>query len=136
MNNFISGIQAKFADLRNAVSNAAQTVRNFLGFSEPEQGPLSNFHTYAPDMMKLFARGITDNEHLIEDAFNDSLDLSTSTMRTGSAGASGGQFSEQAREFIINITEMIDGSVLARNQYKYNLDEADRHGGNLINAYA
>ena len=136
MNNFISGIQAKFAALRDTVANAAQTVRNFLGFSEPEQGPLSNFHTYAPDMMKLFAKGITDNEHLIEDAFNNSLDLASPTVVAGSVSAPGGQLGEQVREFVVNITEMIDGSVLARNQYRYNLDEADRHGGNLINAYA
>lgn len=136
MSNFIGGIQAKFADLRNAVSNAAQTVRNFLGFSEPEDGPLSNFHTYAPDMMKLFAKGIEDNEHLIADAFNDSLDLSTASVKAGAPGGAGGSLSDRARELVINVTEMIDGSVLARNQYRYNLEEIDRHGDNLINAYA
>lgn len=134
MNNFISGIQAKFAALRDTVANAAQTVRNFLGFSEPEEGPLSNFHTYAPDMMKLFAKGIEDNEHMIADAFNQSLDLATPTMQSSPVGAS--RASERAREIVVNITEMIDGSVLARNQYRYNLDEMDRHGDNLINAYA
>ena len=135
MSNFIGGIQAKFADLRNTVANAAQTVRNFLGFSEPEQGPLSNFHTYAPDMMKLFAKGITDNEHLIEDAFNDSLAMTVPTVSASPAKTTSGA-ANYAREIVVNITEMIDGSVLARNQYRYNLEEADRHGSNLINAYA
>ena len=136
MSNFIGGIQAKFADLRNAVANAAQTVKNFLGFSEPEQGPLSNFHTYAPDMMRLFAKGIEENERLIEDAFNESLDLATPMVRVGADSGSGTSLGEQVRELVINITETIDGSVLARNQYRYNLEEADRHGDNLINAYA
>ena len=136
MNNFIGGIQAKFAALRETVANAAQTVRNFLGFSEPEQGPLSNFHTYAPDMMKLFAKGITDNERLIEDAFNNSLDMAAPTIGTSPIRSASTAAGNSVREFVVNITEMIDGSVLARHQYRYTLDEADRHGSNLINAYA
>lgn len=135
MNNFISGIREKFAALGEAVSSAAQTVKNFLGFSEPEKGPLSNFHTYAPDMMRLFAKGIEDNEGIIEDAFNDSINLGIANPSGGASGfAAGG--AGGARELVLNITELIDGSVLARNQYRYNLDEADRHGSNLINAYA
>ena len=46
-----------------------------LGFSEPKEGPLSNFHTYAPDMMELFAKGIRDNEHLITDQIRSSFNL-------------------------------------------------------------
>lgn len=63
--NFIDGIKAKFQALKERLQNIAQTVKDFIGFSEPKLGPLSNFHTYAPDMMKLFAKGIKDNEDLI-----------------------------------------------------------------------
>lgn len=42
-----------------------------IGFSEPSRGPLSNFHTFAPDMMALFAKGIRDNLGLVTDAMND-----------------------------------------------------------------
>lgn len=63
--NFIDGIKAKFQALKEKLQNIAQTVKDFIGFSEPKLGPLSNFHTYAPDMMKLFAKGIKDNEDLI-----------------------------------------------------------------------
>ena len=136
MDNFINGIRAKFAALRDAVSNAAQTVRNFLGFSEPKEGPLSNFHTFAPDMMELFAKGIRDNDNLIRNAFDDSLDMGVSSIKSPAAGVATGTMGQSARELVLNITETIDGTVLARNQYRYNLDEADRHGDNLINAYA
>ena len=107
-----------------------------MHFSEPEKGPLSNFHTFAPDMMKLFAKGITDNEDVIENAFNKSLNIAQPTMGSAHTGGFGGGFGENARELVLNITEVIDGSVLARNQYRYNLDEIDRHGNSLINAYA
>lgn len=78
--NFIDGIKAKFQALKDGVKRVAQTVKDFLGFSEPEKGPLSNFHTYAPDMMQLFAKGIKDNEHLITDQIGKSFDFGTSIV--------------------------------------------------------
>lgn len=78
--NFIDGIKAKFQALKDSVKRVAQTVKDFLGFSEPEKGPLSNFHTYAPDMMQLFAKGIKDNEHLITDQIGKSFDFGTSIV--------------------------------------------------------
>lgn len=71
--NFIDGILEKWEALKESVGNVAQTVKDFIGFSEPDKGPLSNFHTYAPDMMQLFAKGIKDNEHLISDQLQESL---------------------------------------------------------------
>lgn len=73
--NFIDGILAKWNALKQTVSNVASSVKSFIGFSEPEEGPLSNFHTYAPDMMALFAQGIKENEHLITDQIKKSFDF-------------------------------------------------------------
>lgn len=69
--NFIDGIMAKFEALKSSVKQCAQAVKDFLGFSEPDEGPLSNFHTYAPDMMELFAKGIRENVGSVESALND-----------------------------------------------------------------
>ena len=66
--NFIDGILQKWNDLKQTVGNVAQTVKSYLGFSEPEEGPLSDFHTYAPDMMDLYAKGIKDNIGKVEDS--------------------------------------------------------------------
>lgn len=68
IDNFIDGIKAKWEKLKSTVTDLASTIKNLLGFSEPEEGPLSNFHTYAPDMMELFASGIKENLNLITDA--------------------------------------------------------------------
>lgn len=46
--------------IKNAVSGVAKTIEKYLGFSEPELGPLSEFHTFGPDMMELLAKGIND----------------------------------------------------------------------------
>lgn len=76
IDNFVGGITKKWEDLKSSVSGVAQTVKNFLGFSEPKEGPLSNFHSFAPDMMELFAKGIRDNEDLVRDQIADSFDFS------------------------------------------------------------
>ena len=75
INNFIQGIKDKVSNLKDTVSDVAETVKDLLGFSEPKEGPLSNFHTYAPDMMKLFAKGIKDNEDLIQRQVEQSFDF-------------------------------------------------------------
>lgn len=72
--NFISGIKQKWEDLKQSVANVAQTVKDFLGFSEPKKGPLSNFHTYAPDMMDLYSKGIKENAGKIEASLQTSLE--------------------------------------------------------------
>lgn len=72
---FVSGIKDRIARVAEAAREVASTVKSFLGFSEPEDGPLSNFHTYAPDMMRLFAQGIKDNEHLVTDQIQKSFDF-------------------------------------------------------------
>ena len=59
--NLISGIASKISDLVSKVKDVANTVKDFLGFSEPEKGPLSDFHTYMPDMIDLMAKGIDGN---------------------------------------------------------------------------
>ena len=72
--NFIGGIKQKWEDLKQSVANVAQTVKDFLGFSEPKKGPLSNFHTYAPDMMDLYSKGIKENAGKLEASLQTSLE--------------------------------------------------------------
>lgn len=70
MSNFINGIRAWFGNLMATVSNVASVVRSYIHFSEPDRGPLADFHTYAPDMMKEFAQGIYENSDLVADAMS------------------------------------------------------------------
>ena len=71
--NFIEGIKSKFGDVKGVLASLGKLIASLIGFSEPDIGPLSNFHTYAPDMMELFAKGIKDNENLIHDQLSDSF---------------------------------------------------------------
>ncbi len=84
---FVNGVLSRVQNLKNTISDIAQSVKDFLGFSEPKEGPLSNFHTYAPDMMELFAKGIRDNEHLITDQISRSFDIGEFATASPAAGS-------------------------------------------------
>ena len=73
--NFWNGIKSKLSWLWDGVKGIAQGIANFLGFSEPKEGPLSNFHTFAPDMMELFMKGINDNKDRLTDTVADAFDF-------------------------------------------------------------
>lgn len=90
LENFISGIKSKFDKLKGTVKSAAQTVKDFLGFSEPKEGPLSDFHKYAPDMIDLFVKGLHDNIPKLNDAFEEILLPVQDGETYGISGAKGG----------------------------------------------
>ena len=65
--NFVGGITGKWDELKDTMSGAASLISDYIHFSEPEKGPLKDFHTFAPDMMELFAQGIRENAALVTD---------------------------------------------------------------------
>ena len=54
----VSGIQSAVGRVGEAVKGVADKIKSFLGFSEPEDGPLSDFHTYMPEVMPDAIRSI------------------------------------------------------------------------------
>ena len=65
---FGNGIAEAASHVWENVKGVARGVKKIIGFSEPDEGPLSDFHTYAPDMMRNFADGIRKNTHLVTEA--------------------------------------------------------------------
>lgn len=68
--NFTDGLLKMLNKVRGAATKVAQALKDILGFSEPKKGPLSNFHTYAPDMIDLWCKGINDNLYKVKDTAN------------------------------------------------------------------
>lgn len=129
--NFTDGLKAFISKPIDAVKGLANKIKNFLGFSEPEEGPLSNFHTFAPDMMKLFAEGITGNRRLITDAIGGAFDIAPQM-----AGAMGGQTfttpmaGGAPRNIVIPL--YIDGREFARAEVPFIDAEYQRVGLSLV----
>lgn len=65
---FVDGILGGISWVGDAVSAVADTVKSFLGFSEPEKGPLADFHLFPKDMVDLYAQGIEDNAYKVANA--------------------------------------------------------------------
>ena len=61
IDSFVQGIKDKIGTLTAELEATAEEIAAYLGFSEPEKGPLANFHVFPEDMVDLFAKGIRDN---------------------------------------------------------------------------
>ena len=83
MINFINGIYSMASQLAAACADMAGIVNSYLGFSEPDIGPLSDFHTYGPDMMKLYASGIEGEKGRVVAAVSDVAEMVSDTMSGG-----------------------------------------------------
>ena len=140
IDNFIDGIKEKKSSLESTVSSVAQTIKDYLGFSEPKEGPLSNFHTYAPDMMELFAQGIRDNEGMLRNQISKSFDFSIapisvdtfsgsnynrSTAKSSRNGAVDGAGNSP---MTIIVQSVLDGKVIGETAYQYSKNKQRAYG--------
>ena len=64
----VDGITGAISKVGEAVSGVANKIKSFLGFSVPEDGPLSDFDTYMPDMIELMTKGINAGKDKIRGA--------------------------------------------------------------------
>ena len=90
INNFVTGIKDKINSVVDACKSIAGTIADYLGFSEPDKGPLSNFHTYAPDMIDLFTEGLEDSKSQLQGTLTNVLQLPANDMMVSTAGAGAG----------------------------------------------
>lgn len=95
----VSGISSGISYVQGAVSDVAQSIRDFIGFSEPDEGPLSDFHTYMPDMIGLMTTGIERGIPALRNAASmaagvlaGGLDIGTMTGTTIEAVGGGATF--------------------------------------------
>lgn len=129
ISNFISGITEKWQALKNSVASIAQTVRDFIGFSEPKDGPLSNFHTYAPDMIDLFIKGLRDGEGRLQKQLEQTLD--PAGMTAGVADVTVGGVGGMAVTIPLNIDGQTLTRVIAQIQWAQGTASVRNYGASL-----
>lgn len=110
------GIKGAVGKVTSAVSGVANKIRSFLHFSEPDVGPLSDFHTYMPDMMSGLAGGIKAGIPMLQKA----------------AGLAAGAISGG-----LNGTVTTDGIVGASSgsNYSEGSENTTNYGATTINVY-
>ena len=65
---FIDGIGNMIGKVGDAIKGVAETIKNFLHFSRPDIGPLRNYETWMPDMIKGMVKGINKSSYLLDNA--------------------------------------------------------------------
>ena len=64
----IDGIKSMINNLADTVTGVADTIRDFLHFSVPDKGPLTDYESWMPDFMKGLAEGINKSKKYVEKA--------------------------------------------------------------------
>lgn len=80
--NMASGIKNNIHKVTSAVSSVANKIKDYLHFTEPDTGPLSNFHTYMPDMIDLMVKGIKDNTSKVKNEMENLAGTMSYTINT------------------------------------------------------
>lgn len=58
INGIVNGIKGAIGRVAEAVSGVAETIKSFLHFSVPDEGPLTDYESWMPDFMQGLANGI------------------------------------------------------------------------------
>ena len=64
----IDGIRSMIGNLADCVTGVADTIREFLHFSVPDKGPLTDYESWMPDFMQGLADGIIKSKKVIAKA--------------------------------------------------------------------
>lgn len=86
---FADGIMSSMNWLLDRVRDIANSIRSYLHFSRPDVGPLRDYETWMPDMMKGLAQGIDRNLWRVEDAARDVSGALAFSVSGGGAGGIG-----------------------------------------------
>lgn len=89
---FINGIKAMLGKVGDAAKSVANKVKSFLHFSKPDEGPLRDYETWMPDMIKGLSATMKKSSPLLEKqsellandiqkGFNKSLDTMYNNMQ-------------------------------------------------------
>ena len=64
----VNGIKSCIGKVKDAVTNVAETIRSFLHFSVPDEGPLTDYESWMPDFMSGLAKGIEQSKNMVTKA--------------------------------------------------------------------
>ncbi|MBQ6945516.1 MAG: phage tail tape measure protein [Ruminococcus sp.] len=78
----IGGIKGMIGKLTDCVTGVADTIREFLHFSVPDRGPLTDYESWMPDFMRGLADGINKSKKYVEKAVSGVAETMKLTMQS------------------------------------------------------
>lgn len=130
INGIVNGIKSCIGAIGDAISGVANKIKSFLGFSVPEDGPLSDFDTYMPDMIDLMVRGINAGKKKVEGALQNltgdmSVMAKANVVSAGTAqGVAGSSTSNRTVTQNVNITNQFNGDRAGQEKSSAAMDKA------------
>ena len=92
INGIVNGIRSCIGKIKDTVGDVAETIRSFLHFSVPDEGPLTDYESWMPDFMSGLAKGIEKSKGMVKDAVSGlAADMVVSPqMNAGQMAMAGG----------------------------------------------
>lgn len=126
LNGFINGIKGGFGELADAAKDIGDTIKSYLHFSVPDQGPLTDYETWMPDFMQGLSNGITANKFKVANAIKGltsdmSVGIKAMPVLNNLQQSTKPQLIPQAinADKNINLSMNVDGKVWAQASLKY-----------------
>ena len=114
--NIINGIMSMITNIRNAVSNVAETIASYLHFSVPDVGPLVSVPKWMPDMINEMTKGIYANEDKLKTAAGSLAGALSAGM---SIDADVKNIGAGPSEITIISPTYLDGKIISNNTQTY-----------------
>jgi TP901 family phage tail tape measure protein len=89
----VNGIKSVISKVGEAASSVASKIREFLHFSVPDRGPLTDYESWMPDFMEGLAKGIEKSRGLVRNAIGD---VAADMMISPNVTAMQGSYTEAA----------------------------------------
>lgn len=109
----VNGIKSCIGKVKDAVCSVADTIKSFLHFSVPDEGPLTEYESWMPDFMSGLAKGIENSKGMVKDAVSGlAADMVINPQMSGSqmAMAGGGTVSSADLSSLVGaIREAVGG---------------------------
>lgn len=96
------GIRNAIGEVTSAARSVADSIRSFLHFSVPDEGPLTDYESWMPDFMQGLANGIEKSKSVVTDAIEG-----VSKDMTINANAMMDQSNAKQTNAIMNITSLL-----------------------------
>ena len=119
--NFVDGIKGAINLVGDAVKAVAQKIKDFIGFSEPKEGPLSDFHLFAPDMCDLFVEGLEGSKMEVQSELANVFNVSQNGMQMQAVDGGGAPIT-----IPVYIGEEKLDTIIVNAQSRYNLMSGGR----------
>ena len=103
----VRGIRACISKVKSAVTDVANTIRSFLHFSVPDEGPLTDYESWMPDFMSGLAKGIEKSKSMVTKAVDGLASDMVISPQVATAGYTNSHNATISAESIAGITSAI-----------------------------